>query len=370
MGRNVTSILDFGSSRITLLVGTEEVNKSFRLLSSIDYDYEGFAKGEFVDPNNLQTVIAEILKKAERELEFKIDNIFVGVPAEFCFVYDAMLTKTFAKKTKITNKIVDNLFLEDNSENPYQTHTVINKAPLFYIVNDDNRTNDPVGIVCNKLQARTSYVLVENKFELLISGILKSLGIKEFDFLSSTLAEGLYLIDEHKRNEGAILVDCGYSTTSVSLVLGAGLKELKSFSLGGGHITADLSKHLGLEFEEAEDVKKDIILTLNPNGADCYTSESGKKFAIKSVNEIALARIDRICELIRKCIDGFEMQLPEYLPLYFTGGGLNYLEGITDYLRKAFNRPIELVAPRALLYRKPDLSSAISLLNITINLYK
>ena len=47
MGRNVTSILDFGSSRITLLVGTEEVNKSFRLLSSIDYDYEGFAKGEF-----------------------------------------------------------------------------------------------------------------------------------------------------------------------------------------------------------------------------------------------------------------------------------------------------------------------------------
>ena len=368
MGRNVTSILDFGSSRITLLVGTEEVNKSFRLLSSIDYDYEGFAKGEFADPNNLQTVIAEVLKKAERELEFKIDNLFVGVPAEFCFVYDAMLTKTFAKKTKITNKVIDNLFLEDNSENPYQTHTVINKAPLFYIVNDENRTNDPVGLVCNKLQARTSYVLVENKFQLLISGILKSLGIKEFDFLSSTLAEGLYLIDEHKRNEGAILVDCGYTTTSVALVLGAGLKELKSFSLGGGHITADISKNLGLEFEDAEELKKDIILTLNPNGTDCYTAENGKKFAIKSVNEIALARIDRISELVLKCIDAFEMQLPKYIPIYLTGGGLNYFEGIGNYFRERFERPVERVSPKALLYRKPDLSSPISVLNMAINI--
>lgn len=368
MGRNVTSILDFGSSRITLLVGTEEVNKSFRLLSSIDYDYEGFAKGEFADPNNLQMVISEILKKAERELEFKIDNIFVGVPAEFCFVYDVLLTKTFAKKTKITNKIIDNLFLEDNTDNPYQTHTVINKAPLFYIINDENRTNDPVGLVCNKLQARTSYVLVENKFQLLISGILKSLGIREFDFLSSTLAEGIYLIDEHKRNEGAILVDCGYSTTSVSLVLGAGLKELKSFSLGGGHITADLSKNLGLDFEEAEELKKDIILTLKPNGTDCYTTESGNKLPIKTVNEIVFARIDRISELILKCIDSFEMQLPNYIPIYITGGGINYFEGIGNYFRENFDRPVERVSPKALLYRKPDLSSSISVLNMAINI--
>jgi cell division protein FtsA len=368
MGKNVTSILDFGSSMITLLVGVEDVNKSFRLLSSIDCDYEGFAKGEFVDPNNLQTIISDILKKAERELQFKVDNLFIGVPAEFCFVYDAMLTKTFAKKTKITNKIIDAMFLEDKEENSYQTHTVINKSPLFYIVNDENRTNDPVGLVCNKLQARTSYVLVENKFELLITGILKSLGVKEFDFLSSTLAEGLYLIDEHKRNEGAILVDCGYSTTSVSLVLGAGLKELKSFSLGGGHITADLSKHLGLEFEEAEGIKKDVILTLNPNGTDCYTAESGKKFAIKSVNEIALARIDRISELILKCIDSFEMQLPKYIPIYITGGGLNYFEGIGNYFRENFTRPVERVSPKALLYHKPDLSSPISVLNMAINI--
>lgn len=368
MNKNITSILDFGSSRITLLVGMEDVNKSFRLMSTIDSDYEGFSKGEFVDPDNLQIVIAEILKKAERELQFKIDNLFVGVPSEFCFVYDAMLTKSFAKKIKITNKVIDSLFVEDNEQSPYKTHTLINKSPLFYIINDENKTNNPIGLVANKVQARTSYVLVDNKFKLLISGILKNLGVKEFDFLSSSLAEGLYLIDEHKRNEGAILVDCGYSTTSVSLVLGAGLKELKSFSLGGAHITADLAKKFNLGFEDAEEIKKDVVLTLNPNGTDCYNLTNGSKLSVRLVNEVILARIDRIKDLIIKCIDSFEMELPKYIPIYITGGGLNYIEGINDYFRRWFDRPVEKVSPKALLYRKPCLSSSISVFNMAINL--
>jgi len=368
MIKNLISILDFGSSKITILSGVGDVNNSFRLLASVDAEYDGFSKGEFIDTNNLQVAINQALNKVENELQCKIDNIFVGVPAEFCFVYDAMLTKTFAKKTKITNKIVDNLFMEDSEDNPYKSHTIINKSPLFYIINDENKTNDPVGLVANKLQARTSYVLVENSFKLLISGILESLGLKHYDFLSNSLAESLYLIDEYKRNEGALIVDCGHITTSVALVLGSGIKELKSFSLGGGHITSDLSRVLEIDFEEAEELKCKSIITLKPNGAEFYETEQNHKFGIKNVNEIILARVDKIVELIKKCIDSFEMELPDYIPIYMTGGGLNYIEGISDYFRRVFERKVEMIEPKALLYKRPDLSSAISLLNMAINM--
>lgn len=368
MIKNLTSILDFGSSKITILVGVGDVNKSFRLISSADCEYDGFLKGEFVDTNNVQQAISKALSKVESELNFKITELFVGVPAEFCYVYDDFLTKTFNKKTKITNKIVDDLFLNDREDNPYTTHTIINKAPLFFIVNDDNKTNDPVGLIANKLQARTSYALVENQFKILVSGILDGLGVKHYDFLSNSLAEVLYLIDDYKRNEGAIIVDCGHLTTSVALALGAGIKELKSFSLGGGHITSDLSRVLDIDFEDAECLKCQAILTLNPTGAEFYETDSRRKFSVKNVNEIILARIDRIVEMIKKCIDSFEMDLPKFLPIYLTGGGLNLFEGISDYLRKSVDRPVELIAPKALLYRKPDLSSSISLLNMAINL--
>lgn len=369
MIKNLTSVLDFGSSKITMLVGVGDVNKSFSLISSCDVPYEGFAKSEFVDSNNLQVTIAQAINTVESELQCKIDDIYIGVPAEFCFVYDVMLTKTFNKKTKITNKIVDMMFMEDKEETPYKSHSVINKAPLFYIINDENKTNDPVGLIANKLQARTSYVLVENRFKHLISGIFDNLGIKHYDFISNTLAESLYLIEEHKRNEGGIVVDCGHMTTSVALVLGAGLKELKSFSLGGVNITSDIAKILDITFEEAESLKRQAIITLNPTGAEYYETDSGKKFGIKNVNEIILARIDKIIELIKKCIDDFEMSLPEYIPISITGGGLNYIEGISDYFRRCFEREVCLVSPKALLYKKPDLSSSIGLLNMAINLY-
>jgi len=370
MFKDVMSVLDFGSSKITILTGLREVNNSVKLLASCDCEYEGFANGEFVDPNNLKIQIQDAINQVERELGCRIDNLYVGVPAEFCFAYDKMITKTFAKKTKITTKIVDSLFIEDNEENPYPTHTVINKSPLYYIINDDNRTNEPLDMLANKIQVKASYILVENRFKLLIGGILESVGIKDYDFLSNTLAETDYLIPEHKRNEGAFLVDCGFITTSVCQILGDGLKELKSFSMGGGFITADLSKILSIGYEEAEELKMQAIITLKPLGVDYYQTTTGKKFGIKTVNEIILARLDKIVEMVKKCINSFTLELPSYIPICFTGGGLNFIEGISDYLRREFDRPIELIRPKALLYSRPDLSSSISLLNMAINIYK
>ena len=50
-----------------------------------------------------------------------------------CVCYSlSITTKVFNKKTKITAKIIDQLFLEDKEENLYSSHTIINKAPLFY----------------------------------------------------------------------------------------------------------------------------------------------------------------------------------------------------------------------------------------------
>lgn len=370
MVKDIVSVIDFGSSKITMLTGVREVNRSFKLLASADVDYDGFANGEFIDSNNLKSQVAQIISGVEKDLNCKVTNIFVGVPAEFCFTYDKLITKTFLKKTRITPKIIDNLFLEEDEENPYPTHSIINKSPLFYILNDENRTNDPIDLFATKIQARTSYILVENKFKHLISGILDSCGIKEYDFLSNTLSEAIYLIDDNKRNEGAILIDCGFITTSVCQILGDGLKELKSFSLGGGFITSDLARVLEISYDEAEELKKQAIITLRPLGVDYYLLSNGKKFSIKTVNEIILARLDKIIELIKKCIDSFELTLPDYIPISFTGGGINFIEGITDYLRHEFNGPIEMLKPSTLLYSRPDLSSSISLLSMAINIYK
>lgn len=368
--KDIVSVIDFGSSKITMLTGKEEVNKSFKLLSSVDIDYDGYSSGEFIEPNNLKNQIMQAINSTEKELQCKVGTLFVGVPAEFCFVTEKTLVKNFAKKVKITSKIINELFDCDDEINSYTTHSIINKSPMYFILNEDNRTNEPIGQFATKIQAVTSYVMVENNFKMQIGSILDSLGVKNYDFLSNTLSEAVGLLPEHKRNEGAILIDCGFISTSVCQVLGDGLKELKCFSMGGGYITADLSRILEISYDEAEELKTQAIITQKSVGMDFYELQNGKKFGIKNVNEIILARLDKITELIKKCLFEFKMELPSYIPLYFTGGGLNFFEGITDYLRKEYDRPIEMIKPNAMLYARPDLSSSISLLGMAINMYK
>ena len=66
MKKDVVTVMDFGSSKITVLSGVIEVNKTFKLLASADCDYEGFVNGEFVDPNNLKIGDIVVVKNGEK----------------------------------------------------------------------------------------------------------------------------------------------------------------------------------------------------------------------------------------------------------------------------------------------------------------
>ena len=73
----------------------------------------------------------------------------------------------------------------------------------------------------------------------------------------------MYLLSDTKRENPSIIVDCGYLSTSVSITKGNGLLSLNSFSVGGAQVTSDLSECLKISYNEAEELKKQIILCIN-----------------------------------------------------------------------------------------------------------
>ena len=373
MQKKIISVLDFGSSKISVYAGHKIVNDNIKILASGEAEYEGFINGEFLEPNAISSSIMDAISQTEEQLHKKIDTLFIGVPAEFCFVTTKKETKYFEKPTKVTNKILDEIFLRLKDDEFQETHTIINKAPLYFELDDGYKTLEVLGTYTNRLDTYMSVVMVENQFVHLISSILRNIGIMNFDFVCNTMAESTYLIEEAERINGAVLVDVGYITTSVAYVLGDGVKDLKSFSLGGGYITEDLARILELDYNVAECFKRNAIITLKPNNREekykvTYENEEYLE-SIISVNEIIKNKIDKICHMVRKCLDTFE-DLPQNYLIYFTGGGLNYIDGVKDYLSKDFNEQVKLIAPKAMLYNKPDLSSVISLLNTAIKIEK
>ncbi len=367
--KNNVAVLDFGSSKISLIVGNKN-DGNLNIIANGESDYAGFMDGEFIQPNLLKDAVKTALDSVQFDLKTRITKLYIGVPAEFCYNTEKELALNLTKRTRLTQKHIDRLFYISDDNILSTTHTIINKAPMYYTLDDCNRTSQPIGCFATSIKARTCFVLVENQFIYLIKSIMNDLKISEFEFVGDILAQSHFLLDSEERNKGCILVDCGYITTSVSYLLGEGIVDMKSFSLGGGLITSDLSEILKLPFRHAESVKRQVILTLQATGLDVYeymTERGVEKVNAGDANRIALARIEQICDTIRTCIDDFCEKPNDYTTIYLTGGGLSYMKGIEYVLEKNLDRPIKIVKPR-LKYSKPDLSSVISLLDTSLNL--
>ena len=373
MASKSVAVLDFGSSKITVVIGNPTVNNNYNIHTIVDSDYAGFIDGEFLEPNSLKSSISQCLEKAHNSFNKKIDKIYIGVPAEFCYSVQKELSITFNKRLKIKQKHIDNLFSQAEDLEISSDHTIINKSPIMYELDTGEKTNNPIGSYTEKLKVMASFVLVENQFVLILNQIFTELGISTFEYLSTALTESLYLLEQNDREKGALLVDCGYITTSVVQCMNEGLLDLKSFSMGGGHITADLSEILKLPFSSSEQLKRKLILSLKCSPSDYYEiklNENLIKISAKNVNDIALSRIDLIADIIQKCLNEFKFDIADNQPIYLTGGGLCYMKGIKDYLSRILNRKIFIVTPKPLAYNKPDLSSVLSLLDTAINLEK
>ncbi|MDE7394794.1 MAG: rod shape-determining protein [Clostridiales bacterium] len=363
------AILDFGSGKISVLIGERGVNNTICINGKGECDYAGFGDGEWYEQDQLGYVIGHAIHNAETNSRTKISMLYVGVPGEFTTAVCRDVSMSLTKKRKVTEADVDALHEMGDVFKNNPDYTVINSQPIYYTLDDGGRLIQPVGLTGNKLHGHISYILAENRFISLIDAIMSNLGIESVEYVSSVLAEGLLLFDDVTRDQYVVMIDVGHITTSVALLRGDGILSLSSFSMGGGYITADLTEAFGISFTQAESLKRKVVLSLNVSENDVYEiteREQSKTFPAKMVNEIVMERIKLIASTIEKCLNNSQYEFPDYIPYNLTGGGLCYLKGARDYLSKRLAKPVEIAAPSLPQFNRPHLSSELGLLNMVL----
>lgn len=363
-----TAILDIGSGKMTVLVGERGVNGTILVKGMGVSDYAGFADGQWLDEENTTAAIGKAVSDAQANAGITITKLYVGIPGEFTSVVCKEAGVVFGKRRRIKD---DDLFAlmdagDDFDEDMYE---VINIQPIYYSLDNDRHMLQPVGTASSKLGGALSYVLCEAQTTAYIRSVLRGLGIRSVEFVSSVLAEALLLFTEEKRDNTAVLIDIGYLTTTVSLVRGDGLLTLSSFSMGGGHITGDLATALGLSFADAENLKRKTVLSISAGDNDIYeiTGKDGvKTLSAGLVNEIVMHRIFLMGKAIAKCLKLSDYDYPDYIPYSLTGGGVSFIRGAKDLLSQQLGRNVEIVAPALPQVNRPNLSSGWGLLDMAI----
>lgn len=359
---------DIGSSSLRAMLAGRGINNTFNIRGYKEIEYDGFYEGEFLDKEKLYSLFEDIVAEFE-VVASKIEKVFVGVPAEFSSVMTTEVAINFGDRRRVKKTDIDSLYYMAGEKLKNTEVEVVSVSAIEYLV-DGRVTQEPIGESGAGIVGKLSVIYVDRKFIDLFNGIVGGLGFSAVEYISEPLAEAQYLIPAEKREDLALLIDSGDLTTSISLVKGEGLIDLISFSRGGGFITNDLAEAFDLSMQEADKLKKQIVLSLKGKQNDCYdlTTDLGKatKIMLNEANEVVAYRIEELGEVIGKCLQLNNQQFTSYIPVYLTGGGISKLKGGRDYLAKCLGRNVTYGKPNLPGKDKPELASIYSLVNASL----
>ncbi|MBQ9709081.1 MAG: hypothetical protein IJV67_00475 [Clostridia bacterium] len=368
MRKNTVAVLDVGSSKLQLITGERGLNKTFLIKSSAETGYAGFSEASFFEPEKLSAAVQSVVKKAEAGLRNSIDELYVGVPGEFIASYCKFFNISLHKKKKITQEDVDKLY-ETAFTAKTQKYKLIARSAVNFILSGNRKVTSPKGQISDTLGGYLTFYLCDNNFLKIFDGALKSVGIKKIEYFPTSLAEVLYLFEPYERDMGGILLDIGYLTGTFSYFSGDGILFEKSFSLGGGYITAKLLNDFNLPFSAAEKLKRMVNVSYNPYEDARYEWEDGLKaysVPVSKVNASVKEVLDALAEQVALCIEEGVVNYSGNVVISLTGGGISYIRGAKEYLAGRLGAIIQTVTPNLPIYNKPINSSSFSLMDIAL----
>jgi type IV pilus assembly protein PilM len=130
------------------------------------------------------------------------------------------------------------------------------------------------------------------------------------------------------------LLNIGASTTNINILNGDRSVFTRDATFGGNQYTSLLQKELGLNFDQAEGVKRGMPL---PEGVESREIEP----ILDTVSDILALEIQKTMDFYRATVEDGESAVQKIL---ISGGG-SKLTGLVEFLSKQFEIPVEIFDP-------------------------
>ena len=375
------AILDFGTSKITVLIGSRGINDSINLDGVGVCEYAGFARGGWLDGERLSYSIGQAISAAESRARQKIDKLYVGVPNEFSKSRLSNVSISLNKKRRVTEQDVQALMATGNTYDGDPDWTVVNMQPVYYTLDNEHKLIEPVGRISTKLGGSISYILARNDFIRAVAAAAELAEVPDTEFLSASLAEIMLLFDDFRRDKCVMLADVGALGTALTIGRGDGICVQNYFAWGGARITAALAEKFDIPLKQAEQLKRKVILSLEPDYVppevedtppvmqteyEIEVENDAKKFDVAETNLVVRLEIERFARYVQKALKQCDYDYPDYTPLSVTGGGLSTIRGATEYLSECLAHEVEAVKPMQPMLDSAQLSSALGIMNMVL----
>ena len=359
----VYAVLDIGSASIELLVG-EIINSNLHVLFSKKVPSHGVKKGIIEDENLLVNDIKGVVQEANDFLDGEIKAVGLTIPTIRSKLYQSNSSVSLSDHDKISkDDIVRGLKLSTKFKKSHEEEVVC-VIPVRFNGDFGISQVPPIGEASRNLIIDT--LIITSQKQILYPYIMavEKAGLEIMDICINAFACAKEAFDAVYLQEGALIIDMGYKTSTISFYKDGYLKYLTVCSVGGYNLTRAIAQHLQISMNQAETYKvkygsldytveqEDIIHTTElPDGRKDYTQ---KDFA-GILEEAAVDMLNVIKEKMGVIDNG------QHYETLIVGGGVE-LELLDKVAGRVLEGPVRVYRPDIIGIRDMAFVSSVGMI--------
>lgn len=331
--------IDLGTSHMVGMVGTKN---AAGVLSIIAYEVENSAtcirRGCVYNVEETANKIKRLILKLENKLHgSKIAKVYVGVGGQSLRSIEHTVLKVLGTDGVVTEEVIQALYQECCSFHPDMLDVLAAVSPTYFL--DDKPEPNPVGIPCNRIEAR--YKLIVGRPSLkryIVNSISERAKVEIAGIIVSPLALADVVLSEDEKDLGCALIGFGAGVTTLTVYKGGKLANLSVIPFGGSVITKDITT-LHVVESEAERIKltygnatvdKDSDLSIQVSSADGLGL---REIKLAELNNVIEARLKEILENVYARLEATGLINSLGAGVVITGGGAA-LKGLPEAIKE------------------------------------
>lgn len=364
----MAAAIDFGTSKIAIVAGRLDERGALSIAGAGQQFYAGFREDEWLDVEGLEEAILSSKKSAEKQMGRRIRDVYVAVPGEYIRVaFNRAEVEIKSRNGLIERDDIEELIEETGDFDPPDGYVPLHRTPVAYIVENQTRYRPPLGERAKYLSAYVSHVHAKDCFVEASANILNNLGIGVLGMVAGPVGTGHMIRTDGEGRRTAVVIDAGHFSTDVIVAEGDGLVFHENLSFGGSTITTDISLALGVEPEEAEKLKRQLILGIHRGEA--LTDRHGvADNALADAGEVAEYRVWEMSWQIADVLSSIGISYDGQTSLFLTGSGLGMLRGAKDILSSALGKIVKPYSRQSPLLGGPAFTTAAGALNYALSI--
>lgn len=359
--------LDIGTSSVKVIIG-EMVNDSLNIIGVGNVKSEGLRKGSIVDIDETVHSIRKAIEQAERMVGIPINRVVVGVTGNHVHLQDCHgVVAVSSENREISNEDVARVLEAAEVVSIPPEREIIDVIPRQFIVDGLDEINDPRGMIGVRLEMEGTIITGSKTILHNLLRCVEKAGLEITDICLQPLAAGSVCLSRDEKELGVALVDIGGGSTTVAVFEQGYLQGTSVVSVGGEHITKDLSIGMRTSTEDAEKIKikhghafydhasEEEVFSVPIIGSDQH-----QQFSQLEISDIIEARLEEILELVQNEVAklGFR-DLPGGFVLT---GGVASMQGVAELAQLVLESNVRIAIPDYIGVREPQYTTGVGLI--------